>query len=175
MPDLLELIAENDASVLNGWASSLKEHAPQLDSLPVDQRRRELLMLAREFARRAAWAAETAEGWLTELKTRLREGMGGHKLRELLRSGRALCGMCRSVFEIAGDLWRLSGAEGGEPLSAIGQRLAVVEAEIESITRVVRPPSPEELEKFFQRAEEQTRQGKWLTPEQARAAFRKAE
>jgi hypothetical protein len=184
MSDLLEVIAENDASVLSGWAAGMKERAPQIESLPAEARRRELLTLAREFTRRASWAADTAEGWLTELKTRLREGMGGDKTRALLKSGRELGGMCRSVVEITGDLWKLAttAAEPGDgvhaaevTLSAVEQRLTAVEAEIESIAKVCRPLSPEELVKFFQRAEEQPRQGKWLTPEQARAAFLKPE
>lgn len=175
MPDLLEVIAENDASVLNGWAVAFNESAPQRNALPDAERNRELLMLTREFTRRASWAVDTAEGWLSELKSRLREGMGGDRLRALLQSGRTLCGMCRSVVEIAGDLWRLCREPGGDPLVAIEQQLGVVEAEIASLERKSRPLSGEELEKFFQRAEEQTRSGKWLTPEEARESFLKSE
>jgi hypothetical protein len=172
MPDLLETIAENDAAVLNGWAEVYKERAPRFGALSENDRGRELLTLAREFTRRASWAVDTAEGWLAELNTRLRDGMGGHKFRALLGSGRTLCGMCRSVVEIAGDLWRLSPTLGGEALAAIGERLAAVEAEIAALARRAEQPSLETIEKLFQRAEEQTR-GKWLTPEQAREAFLK--
>jgi hypothetical protein len=175
MPELLEDIAVNDASVLNGWAAAFNDRAPQIEALPANERNRELLTLAREFTRRASWAVDTAEGWLSELKTRLRDGMGGDKLHPILSSGRTLCGMCRSVVEIAGDLRRLCSESGGEVLSAIGQRLSVVETEIAKIERAMRPPSPEALEKFFQRAEEQLRQGKGLTREQALAAIRKSE
>jgi hypothetical protein len=184
MSDLLEVIAENDASVLNGWAVAMKERAPQIESLPAEARRRELLTLAREFTRRVSWAADTAEGWLTELKTRLREGMGGDRTRALLKSGRELCGMCRTVAEIAGDLWKLATTAAAPDaavrtaeaiLSTAGQRLTAVECEIESIAKACRPLSPEELVKFFQRAEEQPRQGKGLTREQALAAIRKAD
>jgi hypothetical protein len=184
MPDLLEVIAENDASVLSGWAVAMKERAPQIERLPDAERSRELLTLAREFTRRAAWAADTAEGWLIELKTRLREGMGGDNIRVLLKSGRVLCGMCRTVVEIAGDLWKLAPAvaEPGDGIRATGatlstavQRLTAVEAEIESIAKVCRPLSPEERDGFFQRAEGQPRPGTGLTREQALAAIRKSE
>ena len=177
MPDLLEQIAETDAAVLNGWAEIYKEREPQFSTLPGAERERELLTLAREFTRRASWAVDTAEGWLTELKTRLRDGMGGDKFRALLSSGRNLCGMCRSVVEIAGDLWKLTNLPGVEVLSAIesGQRLAAVEAEIDTFAKHAKPPAPEMIEKLFQRAEEQTRQGKGLTREEALAAIRKSE
>ncbi len=182
MPDLLEVIAENDTSVLNGWAAVFNERAPRMSELPEHERSREVQTLAREFTRRASWATETAEGWLTELKTRLRVGMGGHTFRDLLRSGRALCRMCQSVVVIARDVWRLaeeSGAQADEAqaaggvLAAAGQRLAAVEAEIDAFAKHAAPPSPEAIEKLFERADEQARRGKWLTPEQAHAAFLK--
>jgi hypothetical protein len=184
MPDLLELIAENDASVLNDWAAVFRTRAPQISALPEGERRRELLTLAREFMRRAMWATETAEGWLTELKTRLRDGMGGDKCRALLRSGRALCGQCRSVVEIAGDLWRLAEAAGvptGEAgtaqcaLSGASRQLSTVESEINAVARVVERPPPEMNEELFENGKKQIEEGKWLTPEQARAAFLKSE
>jgi hypothetical protein len=56
MPDLLEVIAENDTSVLNGWAAVFNESAPRISALPENERSRELLTLAREFTRRASWA-----------------------------------------------------------------------------------------------------------------------
>lgn len=173
MPDLLETIAENDAAVLNGWAEVFRERAPRFGELPENERGRELLTLTREFTRRASWAVDTAEGWLAELKSRLRDGMGGHTFRALLGSGRNLCGMCRSVVEIAGDLWRLTAAPGGEALNAIGQRLATVEAEITALTKHAARPSPGMIEKLFQRAEERPGSGKWLTAEQAREALLK--
>ncbi len=174
MPDLLEVIAETDAAVLNGWAAAHKEREPRLRALPEAERARELLTLAREFTRRASWAVDTAEGWLAELKVRLRDGMGGDKLRALLTSGRTLCGMCRSIVEIAGDLWHLTGTP-GESLGAITQQLAAVETEITAFAKHAEPPSPETIEKLFQRADEQSRQGKGLTREQALAAIRKSE
>jgi hypothetical protein len=175
MPDLLEVIAENDAAVLNGWAEVYKERAPRFGELPENDRGRELLTLAREFTRRASWAVDTAEGWLTELKTRLRDGMGGHKFRALLHSGRTLCGMCRSVVEIAADLWRLTGTPAGEVLSAIGERLAAVEAEVATFTKHAERPWPEIDPERLAKGEEQIRQGKGLTREQALAAIRKSE
>ena len=183
MPDLLEVIAENDTSVLNGWATLFNENTPRIRELPEHQRSRELLTLAREFTRRAAWATDTAEGWLTELKVRLREGMGGHTFRDLLRSGRALCRMCLSVVEIAGDLWRLveaSGIPGDEiqaavsVLTAANRRLSAVEAEIDSFGSRTERPFPEMDEERIARGLEQMRQGKGLTREQARAAVRKS-
>jgi hypothetical protein len=175
MPDLLELIAESDASVLSGWAAAMEERRPQLDGLSADARSRELLTLAREFTRRASWAVETAVGWLEEFQARLRVGMGGHKVRALVQSGQSLCGMCRSVVEIAGDLWKLTGEPGGEALTAITQRLAAVEAEITKVARVVALPLPEISAELIERAKENMAKGAWLTPEQARAAVRKAE
>jgi hypothetical protein len=116
---------------------------------------------------------ETAEGWLEEFQARLCIGMGGHKVRALLQSGQTLCGMCRSVVEIAGDLWKLCGEPAGESLDAITQRLARVEVEIEKIAKVARTPTPEVIDNLFQKAEEQGRQGKGLTREQSLAAIRK--
>jgi hypothetical protein len=174
MPDLLETIAETDAAVLNGWAAVYKEREPQFGALPEAERSRELLTLAREFTRRASWAVDTAEGWLTELKTRLRDGMGGHKFRPLLQSGRTLCGMCRSVVEIAGDLWKLAGAP-GDALGAIGQRLAAVEAEVTAFTRHAEQPPPEINPEMIEKAKANMAKGNWLTPEQARAAIRRSE
>jgi hypothetical protein len=184
MPELLVLIAENDTSVLNDWAAVFRARAPHISALPEGERRRELLTLAREFTRRAAWATETAEGWLTELNARLRDGMGGDRCRALLRSGRALCGMCSSVVEIAGDLWRLAEAAGAptteavaarSALSGAGQRLTAVEGAINAIARVVERPPPEMNEEPFEKGKKQIAEGKWLTPEQARAAFLKSE
>jgi hypothetical protein len=152
MPDLLETIAEADAAVLSGWAAEYHVREPHLVALTEETRTRELLTLAREFTRRAAWAVDTAEGWLSELKIRLRDGMGGHKLRALLASGRTLCGQCRSVAEVAGDLWHLVGTPDAV-LEAIVPRIAAVEAEIAYFERRTREPTPEELEAFFVRSE----------------------
>jgi hypothetical protein len=174
MPDVLEAIAEADAAVLSGWAAVYRESEPRVRALPEVERARELRALAREFTRRAAWAADTAEGWLSELKIRLRDGMGGHKLRALLASGRTLCGQCRSVVEVAGDLWHLVGMPDAV-LEGIVPRIAAVEAEIAYFERRTREPTPEELEAFFRRAMAQERSGKMLTLDEARALIRKAE
>lgn len=184
MPDLLELIAETDSATLTRWEALFRERAPQIETLPTKERLREWLTLARESSRAAAWAGDAVEGWLAEFQTRLREGMGGEKVRAHLRAGRGFCRLCRMVAKMAGELWQLAEDAGGRgdeidtarrTIIAIEERLKPVEAEIESIAAVVRPLSPEELEKFFKRAEGQARQGKWLTPEQARAAVLKPE
>lgn len=175
MPDLLETIAEADATVLSAWAAEYHAREPQLGALPEDARARELPTLAREFTRRAMWAADTAEGWLAELVAGLRDGMGGHKLRALLTNGRVLCDQCRSVVEIARGLWHLAGMTDDDALIAIDRRLAAVETEITALGRKVKEPSAEWVAAFMQRAMEQPRSGKWLTPEEARALIRKAE
>jgi hypothetical protein len=182
MSDLLEVIAESDTSVLNGWAAVFNDRAPQFGALPEHERSRELLTLARAFTRRAAWATETAEGWLTELQARLRDGMGGHKFRALLHSGRTLCRMCLSVVEIAGDLWRLAEAAvapnvesqaAGGVLSGARRRLAAVETAIDEFGGLVERPYPDMDEEKIAQGKRQIEAGKGLTREQALAAIRK--
>jgi hypothetical protein len=183
MPDLLEVIAEHDTAVLNDWAAVFRERVPQIGTLPDREQLRELLTFAREASRLAAWARETIEGWLTELKNRLRDGMGGNKFRVHLKGGRKLCGVCHSIAEVADELWQLAQTAGApvtevqsarDTLAFNGQRIGLVETEIETFARLAQPPSPEMVEQLFQRAEEQS-QGKGLTREQALAAIRKSE
>ncbi|MBP3955112.1 hypothetical protein J8F10_07440 [Gemmata sp. G18] len=152
--------------------------------MPQDKRREELFTLAREFTRRAAWATETAEGWLAELMTRLRTGMGGDKYRALFRSGRELCRMCQSVTEIAGYLWRMTEAvsvpvaeirDAEGTLSAARQRLTAVENEIASLTRRAGRHFPEMDLERLEKEKQQIAERKVLTPEQSRAAFLKPE
>ena len=80
MPDVLTEIADANTAVLQAWVAGAANRAPQLDALSAEARKREVLTLAREFVRRAAWAADTADGWLEELLARLRVGMNGMKL-----------------------------------------------------------------------------------------------
>jgi hypothetical protein len=177
MPDVLTEIADADTAVLQAWLAGATDRAPQFDALPAEARKRELLTLAREFVRRATWAADTADGWLEELLARLRVGMNGIKLRALLDGGRALCGTCRSVAELAGDLWTLTGEPAHAALASVDARLAVVEGWIAKL--LPRANAKFDWDKIdherHARGEQQIKEGKGLTREQALAAIRKAE
>ena len=191
MPDLLEDIATTDAAVLARWAEGYAAHTPQLDALPQDKRARELLTLAREFTRRASWAADTADGWLAEFHARLRVGMSSLRMKPLLDSGRELCRTCRTVFEVTDDLWRLTEVAGApaddirdarNSLTAAGGRVAKIEAEIATFTkrveRMERPRTEADWARItagMERGKRQIEAGLGMTIEQARAALRKSE
>jgi hypothetical protein len=184
MPDLLEVIAENDTSVLKGWAAVVTARATQLASLPAREKQREWLTLAREFTRHSAWAAETAEGWLARLISGVREGINGHEFRIHYRSGRTVCQMCLTIVELGSDLWaqvEAHDATKGEVqdaralLSAAKHRVLAVDAEFNRFAPHAQRKLPEVDPALIEKGKKQIEEGKGLTREQALAAVRKSQ